>query len=234
MVEMMSVSRGTVLRKAHEYQLKPSWTVKHKEKNKLSLRIESRQKRERKKFINYRKKYPGRSRSEIRQSINSTYKFLSRHDREWLDSHLPPVKQAAPRRIRADWTKRDSAYLTEVKNIVSELLSIPGKPIRITPSVISKIMGKKNLFTKIDPAKIPRTMAYLKEACHQNHHHKRRLLWARDEIKKKGKTITRSNLIYTACLSYNLTDFQEEFIKHLVAAGYEKSFNPVTDCPHQT
>ena len=77
-------------------------------------------------------------------------------------------------------------------------------------------------------------MAYLDEVCHRNHHHKRRLLWAKGELVKRGKTITRSNLIYTACLSYNLTAYQEVLLEQLVEAGNDKIYEPVNDCTGKT
>ena len=234
MIKAMSVSRGTILRKVNEYELQPSWPVKIKEKNGLRSRMATRKKRERQAFLNYRKQYPEHSRSEIRSGMYATYKFLLRQDQEWLESQLPPVRKPAPRKERIDWRKRDAAYLAEAKNIVSELLSMPGKPKRITPSIISKILGKKNLFTKICRSKIPRTIAYLDEVCHRNHHHKRRLLWAKGQLVKRGKTITRSNLIYTACLSYNLTAFQEALLEQLVEAGNDKIYESVNDCTGKT
>lgn len=234
MIEAMSVSRGTILRKVSEYELKPSWSVKAKVKNGLLTRMAARKQRERQAFLNYRKKYPEHSRSEIRSGINATCKFLVRQDRDWLESQLPPIRKPSPREERIDWRKRDKAYLAEAKNIVTELISFPGKPKRITSSIISKILGKKNLFTKICRSKIPRTMGYLDEVCHRNHHHKRRLLWAKGELVKRGETITRSNLIYTACLSYNLTAFQEELLEQLVEAGNESIYDPIKDCTGKT
>ncbi|MBO9497762.1 hypothetical protein J7438_27305, partial [Thalassotalea sp. G20_0] len=80
------------------------------------------------------------------------------------------------------------------------------------------------LFTKICSSKIPKTMAYLQEACHANHHHKRRLFWAKGELIRRGKTITRSNLIYTACLSNDLTPYQESLIKEILEACNEEDY----------
>ena len=225
MIEAMSVSRGVVIRKVQELNLKPNWNIQIPSRNKLSSRLDNRVLKERKHFQNYRKKYPNHSRSEIKNGMRAGYKFLERQDRDWLLEHLPTPKKPAPKKELINWKKRDGEYREQVKSIVKELLSQPGKPIRITPAIISRIMGKRNLFSKVALEKIPGTATYLKEACDENQYYQRRFNWAKEQLIKTGKTITRSNLIYTACLGYNLTEHQESMVQELLEAGNEETYS---------
>lgn len=225
MINAMSVSRDVVIRKVTELNLKPGWKVKLKAKPGLSQYIQNRITIERKNLRQYRKRHPKQSRIDIRAGMNAGYKFLYRQNREWLLKHLPPVKPRQPVSEIINWKQRDRDYLQQVKSIVKELLTQPGKPVKITPAMISRIMGKRNLFSKIALEKIPKTAAYLKEACDKNQYYQRRFNWAKEQLKKTGKTITRSNLVYTACLSYNLTEHQESMVQELLEAGNEETYS---------
>ncbi|MCW7556371.1 TnsD family transposase [Endozoicomonas gorgoniicola] len=224
MIEAMSVSRGVILRKVTEFKLNPDWQVKMPTRLESDQRIKDRIKTERKHFREYRKRYPRQSRSQIKEGMRAGYKFLDRQDKEWLLKHLPSVKQPRPRKELLNWKKRDRDYLQQVKSIVKELLSQPGKPIRITPNTISKIMGRRNLFSKVSFTKIPRTAAFLEEACNPEPYFQRRFQWAKEQLIKNGQTITRSNLIYAACLGYNLSASQESMIQELLEANHETPY----------
>ena len=224
MIEAMSVSRGVILRKVTELKLKPVWPVKMPTRAEPDQRIKDRIKTERKHFREYRKRHPRQSRSQIRAGMSAGYKFLYRQDKEWLLNHLPAIKQAKPRKELLNWKARDKDYLQQVKAIVKDLLSHPGKPVRITPSTISKIMGKRNLFSKISLRKIPKTAAYLEEACDPESYFQRRFQWAKEQLIKNGQTFTRSNLIYAACLGYNLSASQESMIQKLLEDSHETSY----------
>ena len=223
MIEAMSVSRDVIIRKVLELGLKPNWKVRMVAKSGLSQRIKNRVAVERKNLREYRKRHPRHSRVEIRAGMNAGYKFLYRQDREWLLKHLPAQKQPKRKKELINWKKRDKDYLQQVKSIVKDLLSHPGKPLRITPNTISKIMGKRNLFSKISLNKIPRTAAYLEESCNPESYYKRRFQWAKNQLIKKGQIITRSNLIDAACLGYNLSANQESLIQELLEVNHEAS-----------
>ena len=216
MMKAMSVSRRVIIRKALELELKPAWNVKMEKKPGGDKYINDRVSKERKNLLKYMKRHPGHSRTEIKAGMNAGYKFLYRRDKEWLLQQLPAPKKTKPKGRTADWEKRDKHYHEQARSIVRDLLNQPGKPIKITPSIISRFMGKRNLFSKVSLEKIPLTAAYLTEACNDDDYYYRRLTWARDQLKIKGKTLTRSNLIYTACLSYNTTSSLESIIEKIL------------------
>ncbi|OED49839.1 hypothetical protein ACH42_01600 [Endozoicomonas sp. (ex Bugula neritina AB1)] len=225
MVEAMSVSRDVIVRKAIELGLKPHWKVKMEARPERSQNIKKRITLERKALKEYRKRHPKQSRVEIRAGMNAGYKFLYRQDKAWLLEHLPPIKQPKPKKELLNWKKRDKDYLQQVKSIVKDLLAQPGKPVKITPNTISKIMGKRNLFSKIALRKIPRTAAYLDQACDPEKYYRRRFQWAKEQLIKNGQIITRSNLIYAACFGYNLSMSQESMIQELLEENHEASYS---------
>jgi Tn7-like transposition protein D len=47
----------------------------------------------------------------LRKSLPSTYSYLFRFDRKWLDQHRPPRQEPKPRKPRVDWQARDRALV---------------------------------------------------------------------------------------------------------------------------
>ncbi|USE35000.1 TnsD family Tn7-like transposition protein [Endozoicomonas sp. SCSIO W0465] len=220
--QLMSVTRPVIKKKAVELNLTPVWLNQVKIKPNSHI-MESRVKKHKKVYLEARKKYPELSITELKEKINSTIKFLYRYERGWLDNNRPAKKGKASESQRIDWKKRDQEYLQQVKTIVAELASSPGKPQPINPSKISKILGQNNIFTKI-PDKIPVTMAYLEEICRREVYVPRVFEWAVHELRKKGHSITRNNIIRKACIRYTPSPEHEATLKKLIEAGNDDTF----------
>lgn len=226
--QLMSVSRPVIKRKALELNLKPSWLSRARPKKAKMSVVEKRAIEHKKIYNRYRKKHPSYSLKELRTKISATIKFLYRYEREWLDQNRPPPKKTMmPERI--DWKKRDQEYLEQVQSIVSELNSIPGKPQKITPFRISKILGQKNIFTKI-PDKIPATMTYLTQACNKDNYITRTFTWAAERLRQKGQVLTRNNILRKAAIRYTPTDLHEAQLREL-SSSYESSYKPFKNSP---
>ena len=215
----MSVSRPVIKKKALTLNLAPKWLSQATVNKKNTSILEQRAQKHKAKFLSYRKKYPEYSLKQLRSKINSSIKFLYRYKREWLDQHRPPQRKTCkPQRI--NWKKRDQEYLREAQSIVSELLKMPGKPKKITPSKVSKILGQKNIFTKI-PDKIPLTMAFLKEACNQDEYITRTFNWAAQKLRIKGQSLTRAKIIKQASIRYTPSEDHEDLLYQLSSSPYE-------------
>lgn len=68
------------------------------------------------------KQEPTISLTKLRQTHNSGYRWLSRHDRDWLKQNLPrghPVRAARilPAKPRVDWSARDRECLTALREL---------------------------------------------------------------------------------------------------------------------
>ncbi len=224
--QLLSVSRPVIKKKALELKLSPKWSAQLKRSKKKSNIMDTRAKKQKQLFLRYRKKHPDASLKVLREKISGTIKFLYRYERSWFDQHRPDqktLKQAAP---SVDWSKRDQNYLEEVASIVNELSSIPGKPQKLTPSRISKILGQKNIFTKI-PEKIPMTMAYLKKACNKDEYISRTFIWAAEKLNQRGLTLSRSNILRKAAIRYTPSDSHESLLTELTDSSNETTYQPL-------
>jgi hypothetical protein len=54
----------------------------------------------------------------LRKRLPSTYSYLFRFDREWLDQHRPPSPAPKPRKPRVDWQARDRELTQKIQEIV--------------------------------------------------------------------------------------------------------------------
>jgi hypothetical protein len=54
----------------------------------------------------------------LRKRLPSTYSYLFRFDRKWLDQHRPPRPESKPRKPRMDWQARDRELVENIREIV--------------------------------------------------------------------------------------------------------------------
>jgi len=54
----------------------------------------------------------------LRKRIPSTYSYLFRFDRKWLDQHRPPLPEPKPRKSRVDWQARDRELVENIREII--------------------------------------------------------------------------------------------------------------------
>jgi Tn7-like transposition protein D len=55
---------------------------------------------------------------ELRKRLPSTYSYLFRFDRKWLDQHKPPRPEPKSRKPRVDWQARDRELVENIREIV--------------------------------------------------------------------------------------------------------------------
>ena len=224
--QLLSVSRPVIKKKAIELKLSPKWSVQSRPTRLKRNFMDVRSKKHKQIFLRYRKKHPDASMKELREKINSTIKFLYRYERAWLNQHRPDQKLPCKPTPRIDWNKRDQSYLEEVKSIVTELNSMPGKPQKLTPFKISRILGQKNIFTKI-PEKLPLTMAYLEKACNKDEYISRTFIWAAAKLRHDFQTLTRSKILSKAGIRYTPSDPHEALLNQLMDIPDETPYQPL-------
>lgn len=108
-------------------------------------------------WIFLRSEYPEKGRKELRDLDPADYKWLYRHDIEWLRENLPPAKVWKPKaQRRVDWVKRDGSLASRVKFAARRIKELPGRPVRITICSVGKMIGELSLLEK-NLAKLPMT-----------------------------------------------------------------------------
>jgi hypothetical protein len=78
---------------------------------------------------------PEMSRSKLEKKFKRVVSWLRRNDFAWLKARLPPIAQ---RFQPVDWKAEDEKFLVEVNGAIAQILSEPGKPVRITKAEISR------------------------------------------------------------------------------------------------
>jgi transposase len=65
--------------------------------------------------------WPGATVAHLREHAGAAYAWLRRHDKDWLDSHLPERLQRLPATPRVDWDRRDIELAEAVRRVASGL-----------------------------------------------------------------------------------------------------------------
>ncbi|HEY8890311.1 MAG TPA: TnsD family Tn7-like transposition protein [Clostridium sp.] len=111
------------------------------------------------KWLKFRKTYPDKSKSFIRDMDIATYTWLIRHDTKWLSDNSPCMKTYGFSK-KIDWDKRDKDILKEIRVVVDDIYSSKGKPERVTVGLVGRKIDKLYLLQKyLD--KMPKVKKYL-------------------------------------------------------------------------
>lgn len=105
-------------------------------------------------FEEYHHGHPLASRSECASAIQSTYYWLYRNDKCWLESHMPHKKPIV-RPLRVNWEKRDTELSRRIVNAGTSRLS------DASWSAIDRSFGGHGWFTK-KRDRLPKAVALLK------------------------------------------------------------------------
>lgn len=141
----------------------------------------------REKWSKLRWDYPNNSKTFIRNLDISTYSWLNRHDKKWLNQNSP-AKKTYGHSKKIDWEKRDEEILHDVIGVVEGLYNSTEKPERVTVGAVGRRIGKLYLLQKY-MEKMPKTKEYLQrkvEAVEQ--FQKRRIYWVRKMVINNGES----------------------------------------------
>lgn len=135
------------------------------------------------------KQHKGLSKTALGRLAPSTYQWLGKKDKEWLDQNSPKSSITVTVNNRVNWEKRDELILAQVKNAVQLTLSAE-KPIRITIGRIGSTIGHLRLLEQqLD--KMPLTKAYLESVTEEVEDYQvRRIKWAIKFLEERGEKVT--------------------------------------------
>jgi len=147
-----------------------------------------------------RKNNPEAGRNILRKQFQRVYTWLLRHDREWLEAHLPAIQQKAPPPARVDWESRDTELAESIKLVAANLYSKVGKPTQITTAAIARELGQLALIQKhLD--KLPLTAKILADLVETRETFAvRRIQWVVECYRQEGICPQRWQLVRRAGL----------------------------------
>lgn len=153
-------------------------------------------------------------RMPLRQSPE--YHWLYRNDRAWLQQQVADYGKAPHRSgKRVDWGLRDRLLANRVVTWSEAKRHPAERPIRVTLSLIGRELHAASLFDHyLDKLPLTRkAIAYVVESPQQ--FHRRRLIWARDQLRSKGVPVIRWRLLRQAGIRSPPSAEVQQFIKEL-------------------
>ncbi len=135
-----------------------------------------------------------RGRKFVRLQIPQVYTWLYRHDRDWLEQHLPPRKRPEPAQ-RVDWTVRDTRISQLIPEAAQRLRTQSGRPRRISIAAIGRAIGYTAMMQQhLDL--LPSTAATLAEVEESRIAFAiRRIQWASTHFYNQGRVPKRWELV---------------------------------------
>lgn len=161
--------------------------------------------------------YENISRVEIHQKMNNKYKWLLKHDSEWLNSILPPVQQGGFKKYE-NWSEIDRNLATKVNKAYYRLIHLNPRR-RITKNLISKELTSLDRcrITK-ESERVPKSFNLLKSLAESKEDYQIRLLsHVADILIKKKVTVNINNTLkleqYKGCSDLVLQHLEEYFLQ---------------------
>lgn len=108
-------------------------------------------------ILEFIKNNPNVNRTEITKALLKQVSWLKRNNPKWLENNFPKIEHQEAHINKIDYSKRDIETLNDIKQIYEEIMILK-KPVRITISLIEKLLGK-NLYKYL--SKLPRTNMFL-------------------------------------------------------------------------
>lgn len=172
----------------------------------------------RKEWIQLQNEYPKLSRNNIKKLNETLYTWLTRYDKEWLDSNSPNIRNYK----LIDWEKRDKELLPVVKKIIENMKC--GKPERISWTIIGGKLGNCGLLFK-NKDKLPGVKRYIETNIETLQEFQlRKIRWAIDELERENKSITKWNLIEKSGVKIRyIKNIYGDIGQILKSKGYEEN-----------
>lgn len=130
----------------------------------------------------------------LAEKHNLDYSVVADIAEEIIKQKAPKVSNLSGPRIK-EYEKLDKELLPKVKVVVDEIVGKEGKPERVSPTKIQRLMGlPQKQFNKL-----PKCKAYIEsQAETQEQFWKRKIEWAEREIEKEGGKVTVSKVMKRA------------------------------------
>jgi len=142
--------------------------------------------------------YSNLSKTELRKLYPALYIRLYRADRSWLERESPKPSKRTTTSSKVSWHSRDQEILREVKEAVSAIQNLEGKPKRISKSYIGYMIDRKALLER-HLNKLPLTKEYLDKVLESEEEYRvRKIKWAIKELRREGKKTTKWQVLRKA------------------------------------
>jgi hypothetical protein len=102
----------------------------------------------RREFLELRKAHSKLSRSQLHLARKALYAWLYKHDREWLEKHLPECRTGANRIRESVWAERDAELAEAVQMEADQIRALPGRPVLITATLIADNLEITHVWSK--------------------------------------------------------------------------------------
>lgn len=118
------------------------------------------------------------SSSDLKCHERPGYYWLHRHDRDWLTRYVASHPILRRRLGLIDWEVRDLTLARELEIASAQILSIQGKPQKITPTALSRRVARGHDFLKT-PDKYPMSINLMNDLLESGHDYQvRKIRWA--------------------------------------------------------
>jgi hypothetical protein len=156
--------------------------------------------RYRQEWLTARQEYPDAGRTALKDQFQRVYVWLRRHDREWLETHLPSRMTKSSPPVRVNWENRDIELADAAKQVALHLQHKSGKPTQITVAAIGRELGQLALIQRhLD--KLPMTAQVLASLVETREAYAlRRIQWVVACYKQEGICPQRWQLVRRAGL----------------------------------
>lgn len=98
--------------------------------------LKRRRTSKRREFLDVRKANPKLSRSKLHEVCVALYSWLYKHDRPWLEKHLP-ARCPGVTIAKSIWSERDATLAAAVLVEAERVRALPGRPVMITATLIA-------------------------------------------------------------------------------------------------
>lgn len=119
-----------------------------------------------KRLIEYIKLNPNKIRTEIYKSNKVAYRYLSNHEREWLESNLPRLQYGRNRNSLGynenQWREKENLYIEMVNELVIEI-NESSEAVKITKTLLAKRMRYSGILKSKNISKMPNLKKQIEE-----------------------------------------------------------------------
>ena len=102
--------------------------------------------------------------NRLRKRLPSTYSYLFRFHRNWLDQHRPPRPEPEPKKPRVDWQARDREFVENIRKIFLR------DSKSLTRGELLAELGIGNMLRR-NPGELKRTREEIQKACCVHSHY---------------------------------------------------------------
>ncbi|MBE9182049.1 hypothetical protein IQ268_26120 [Oculatella sp. LEGE 06141] len=191
MADFLKVDSQTIKRQATRLELDFPRQSKGVEVLELSTSIKSSKvfsppsaQEYRSEWLTIRELNPDLGRTALLQQFGRVYSWLYKHDKEWLNEHLPTVRKR-DFSSSSNWNEKDAALKISIEEAAKRLKDSIGRPIRVTARAISIEVGNTRLRQNIQRLPLA-NQALVSSVESREDFFIRRVYWASDCFRQEG------------------------------------------------